>query len=95
MLRIILLAILVILVARAFWRLVDGIFAASGSTQTPRGDAEPAVKLVRDPVCGTYVAPRRALSLTSGGSTHYFCSERCRAEFGSSRQWDTHDHPRR
>ncbi|MBI3050266.1 MAG: YHS domain-containing protein [Acidobacteria bacterium] len=54
-----------------------------------RGDAAPGgprrapVKLVRDPVCGTYVPPRAALSLTSGGSTHYFCSEECRKKFDS------------
>lgn len=85
MLRTILLAILVLLVARAFWRLMDGVIAAAGTGPTHSKGGAPAVKLVRDPVCGTYVAPRAALSATSGGSTHYFCSERCREEF-SSRQ---------
>ena len=85
MLRVFLLAILIILVARAFWRLMDGVIGSASSRQTPGNDATPTVKLVRDPVCGTYVAPRRTLSLTSGGSTYYFCSEGCRAEF-SSRQ---------
>lgn len=81
MVRIILLSILLILVARAFWRLMDGVLEASGG-RTPRKTARsPAVKLVRDPVCGTFVAPRPALSLTSGGSTHYFCSEQCREQF--------------
>lgn len=84
MLRFILLAILLMLVARAFWRVVDGVIEASGGR--PRRQAGgPAVRLVRDPVCGTHVAPSGALTVVSGGSTHYFCSERCRNEFRARR----------
>jgi YHS domain-containing protein len=79
MLRIILLAILLIIVARIFWRLVDGII--EGATGQSRRQVRPGVKLQRDPVCGTYVSPGSALSLTAGGSTQYFCSEKCRNEF--------------
>jgi YHS domain-containing protein len=76
--RALLLTIVVLLLARAFWRVVDGILeAASGR---PERRANP-VKLVRDPVCGTYVSPGSALSLTAKGSTHYFCSEECRAKY--------------
>jgi YHS domain-containing protein len=39
------------------------------------------VKLVRDPVCGTFVAPGTALSLSAGGTTHYFCSDECRSKY--------------
>ena len=82
MLRFVLLALLFILVARAFWQLMDGVIeAARGVQPGHRGRHAPAVKLMRDPVCGTYVPPRAALSLTSAGSTHYFCSEQCRSEF--------------
>lgn len=80
MIRIILLAILVLLIARAFWRLVDGILEAAGGTSRRRVN-KPAVKLVRDPVCGTYVAPATALSLTTKGGTHFFCSDECRSRF--------------
>jgi len=83
MLRILLLGLLLILIARAFWRVVDGIIAgASGQAPGGRGQARP-VKLIRDPVCGTFVAPATARSLTAGGQTHYFCSEECRAKFHS------------
>lgn len=82
MVRFILLTILLILIARAFWRIIDGIMEAAGPGGG-RGRSRTAVKLVRDPVCGTYVAPGTALSLTSGGRTQYFCSEKCRAEFQS------------
>jgi YHS domain-containing protein len=82
-LKFLLIAILLILVARAFWRVVDGILEAArgggGAAGQARGST--AVKLVRDPVCGTYVPPRSALSITSSGTTHYFCSEACRAAY--------------
>ena len=79
MIRLLVIAILVLVVARAFWRVVDAILDGARSPDA-RGRA-PAVKLARDPVCGTYVAPGTALSLSAGGSTHYFCSEECRAKY--------------
>jgi YHS domain-containing protein len=79
--RVILLAILVIVVARIFWRVFDSVI--DGARTRPRQTRPPAspVKLVRDPVCGTFVAPGAALSLTASGSTHYFCSDACRESF--------------
>ena len=82
MIRFILLGILILLVARAFWRVVDGMLEAAGGTTRTRA-RKPAVKLVRDPVCGTFVAPGNALTLSARGATHYFCSEQCRAAFRS------------
>jgi YHS domain-containing protein len=84
--RFLLIAILLLVIARAFWRVVDGIMDAAGGRSggqraSGRGGPSQAVKLVRDPVCGTHVAPRTALSATAGGTTHYFCSEKCRNEF--------------
>jgi len=78
--RYLLIAILILLVARAFWRVMDGMLEAAGGTTRSRRKAA-AVKLVRDPVCGTFVAPSTALSAEAGGTTHYFCSEKCRSEF--------------
>ena len=80
MLRALLLGILILLIARSFWRLMDGMIEAAGGA---RRGAPPqrAVKLQRDPVCGTFVSPTTALSLTSGKNTVYFCSERCRDEY--------------
>jgi YHS domain-containing protein len=83
MIRFILLTILLIIVARLFWRLMDAVIAgARGESGSSRRRHAP-VKLVRDPVCGTFVPPRAALSVTAGGSTHYFCSEECRRKFDS------------
>ena len=82
MVRWILLAILLLFLAHAFWKLVDNIIeAAGGRPSRAKRTRTPAVRLVRDPVCGTHVAPAASLSLSAGGTTHYFCSEKCRSEF--------------
>jgi YHS domain-containing protein len=85
--RVLLLGVLLLLVARAFWRLVDGIIEVSGGLPPGRRRGRQgrpkvaAVKLVRDPVCGTHVPTGTALSTRDGGGIHYFCSEQCRLEF--------------
>jgi len=79
MLRLALLLILLTFVARAFWRLVDGIFAGT-SGRAPRVPRS-GVQMVRDPVCGTFVVPDRAIVLTDGSRRLYFCSARCRDQY--------------
>lgn len=79
-LRALLLFVMVLLLVRAFGRLFGGI--SDGTRRGPRaGGAAAPVKMTKDPVCGTFVVPGKALSLSAGGATHWFCSERCRAEF--------------
>jgi hypothetical protein len=75
MLRALLGLILFLIIVRAVMRLLHGI--AEGITP-PRQAPPPAVPLQRDPVCGTYVVPSRALSAGTGSSMRFFCSERCR-----------------
>jgi YHS domain-containing protein len=79
--RVILLAILLIVVARIFWRVFDSVIAGARTPAAGRRPPASPVKLVRDPVCGTFVAPGTALSLTGGQGTHYFCSDACRESF--------------
>jgi YHS domain-containing protein len=79
LLRFILIAVLVIILARLFWRVVDGVL--EGASGQPRRKVKGGGTLVRDPVCGTFVAPGEARSLTSGGRTYYFCSDKCRNEY--------------
>ena len=82
MTRIIILFILALLAARAIRLFIGGIASGAGVGGGPAGTRRAApTKLVRDPVCGTHVAPRPALSVTAGGTTHYFCSEECRSRF--------------
>jgi YHS domain-containing protein len=81
--RIFLIVVVVLLAIRALGRLFGGIAqgARSGRTGAPHGHGQAPVKMTQDPVCGTFVVPGKALSLTAGGATHWFCSERCRAEY--------------
>lgn len=78
MFRFILLLILFIFIARAFWRVVDGII--EGISGRPRTPSRPArgVAMVRDPVCGTFVLPDRAIAVTVGRQQLFFCSTACR-----------------
>jgi YHS domain-containing protein len=63
------------LVARAIVKLVRGIYEGlQGAASAP----PPAVALVRDPVCGTFVSPATAPSVGTGSQTRFFCSENCR-----------------
>jgi YHS domain-containing protein len=72
--------IVLLLVIRAAWRMVGSLIKVSAGTRRTDASGEPrAVKLVRDPVCGTYVSPDSALS----DGKQYFCSEKCRDEYRS------------
>jgi hypothetical protein len=77
MLRALLLLILVVFILRAVWRLLEGLIegiAGPGRASRPHS----AVKMERDPVCGTFVVPGRAVTLTEGRERLYFCSASCR-----------------
>jgi YHS domain-containing protein len=83
MVRVVLFLILFILIARAFWRVVDNVIAAASGQPQGRGRQAPihASKMVRDPVCGTFVLPERSISVADGRERVYFCSEACRDSY--------------
>ena len=66
--------VLLWLVFRALLRLARGVAdGLRGPSSPPR-----AVALVRDPVCGTFVAPATSPSFGTGTQMRFFCSENCR-----------------
>jgi YHS domain-containing protein len=80
-LRLALFVILAVFVARAFWRLVDGVIEGiagqpAGANREIRG-----VQMARDPVCGTYVVPDRAVAVSDGRRQVFFCSTFCRDKY--------------
>ena len=90
MVRALLLFLFFLFVARAFWRLVEGVArGAMGEGAAPpqsrrRGPAAPAaVKMTQCPVCGTYVVPEKAITGVSNGKVVHFCSDACRATFAA------------
>jgi YHS domain-containing protein len=72
--------IVLLLVIRAAWKVLGNIFTVTAGARRTTATGEPrSVKLVRDPVCGTYVSPDSAIS----DGKNYFCSEKCRSEYRS------------
>jgi YHS domain-containing protein len=78
MVRFLLFLLLLYFVLRAVSRLVRGL---REGLHGPADTQPPAVPLVRDPVCGTYVVPSRALTAGEGAETRFFCSEKCRRAY--------------
>ena len=70
--------LLVYFILRALSRLLRGI--AEGM-RPPRREEPSAVPLARDPVCGTFVVPSRAVTAGSGAQMRFFCSENCRRAY--------------
>lgn len=85
LLRALLLFLLFMFLARAVWRLIEGVArgamgSGSASGQPPSGPVQPTVKMARCPVCGVYVVPSRALTGVQRGQVLYYCSEACRGK---------------
>jgi hypothetical protein len=81
MLRYLLLLILVAIVARAFWRIVDGVVEGMRGPAPVGRTPAAGVQMERDPVCGTFVVRERAVTLGSGDRRLYFCSAGCRDKY--------------
>lgn len=80
MLRVVLVAVMIVLLARAFWRVVDGVLEGLSGPPRPRVPQR-GVQMARDPVCGTYVVPERAVTMADGPRLICFCSTTCRDKF--------------
>jgi len=83
MLRLILFIALAVFVARAFWKLVDNFMEGlTGQTRSDRARAQrSSVSMARCAMCGTFVVPDRALSMSDGPTRVVFCSEACRDKY--------------
>jgi uncharacterized protein len=86
MLRPILLLLLMAFIARAAWRLLEGVVQGALGPPGPartgaKRDGPRAVRMMQDPICGTYVVPEKAVTLTRGGQQIFFCSDACRSKY--------------
>ena len=81
MLRLLLALVLFYMVMRGVARLVRGVLEGMGGIESK----PPAMPLVRDPVCGTFVVPTNALSAGAGSQMRFFCSENCRRIYQAKR----------
>jgi YHS domain-containing protein len=73
--RFILFSILITLVVRAVMKFFGGV--VEGASGPRRTSIPAAAKMVKDPVCGTYVVKERALVASRGDETAWFCSPEC------------------
>jgi YHS domain-containing protein len=82
MLRVALFLLFCFLLGRAIWRFLSGVVDGAMRPNRPAART-PArgVQMARDPVCGTFVVPSRALAIDEGSQRTYFCSERCRDRY--------------
>jgi YHS domain-containing protein len=67
----------VLLIVRAVLMLVRGVIQGAGAGQQQASPPRRG-QLLRDPICGVYVTPEKAITERSGVGTAYFCSEKCR-----------------
>ena len=80
-----------LLAIRAVWKLLQGVMQGLAGPSTESRQERPGrasggvpaqgVQMARDPVCGTYVVPDRAVSAVIGRQTFYFCSTECRDKY--------------
>ena len=82
MVRFVIYVALIVLLARALSRLWAGfVEGLTGEPRTSSRVPQRGVQMVRDPVCGTFVVPDRALMLSVGRQQLYFCSTACRDKY--------------
>jgi YHS domain-containing protein len=81
LLRLVLFIVLAVFVARVIWRTYDSFLEGLGA-RAPRSHPPPrGVQMARDPVCGTFVLPERAVALLDGSTRVFFCSKACRDKY--------------
>ena len=73
--------ILFLVTLRAIWRLLGGVIAGMKGQARPTQAPERGIQMARDPVCGTFVVPDRAVTLVDGRQHLYFCSTKCRDQY--------------
>ncbi len=80
--RLVLYVLLAVVVVRALRLLFIGLAEGMGVSRGPSRRIEKGgVRMVRDPICGTFVIPASALAVRDGDGLHHFCSDRCRDAF--------------
>jgi hypothetical protein len=72
----------ILMMLRALRQLLESFFHPPA--QRPTSRPEVAGEMVRDPVCGTWVDRRLALSAGQGNNAISVCSEKCRRELEAS-----------
>jgi len=88
LIRFLIFGLAALIIGRALRNFFAGIrtgFSQPGAQPKPGGKRpappEKAQAMARDPVCGTFVVPARALTLKGQSGLVYFCSDKCRQAY--------------
>ena len=88
-LRILLFMLLITVVLRSAYRFLYGVIEGAGMgggrRVSNRTRTQVTGRMVKDPVCGTYVVQGRALTAVRSGETAWFCSSECQREWLSGK----------
>ncbi len=86
-LRIILIGLLIYVLVKVTFLAIRSFKAQSFERrrQGPLPDRKVS-EMVRDPVCGVYIAPNEALSVVDKGRSIHFCSVECRQKYITGNQ---------
>jgi uncharacterized protein len=83
MIEVVFYAVLLLFIGRAALSLWGGIKEGLRGPGPGGQVASRGVQMVRDPVCGTFVVPDKAIALMVGRDHLYFCSTACRDTYRS------------
>ena len=72
--------LLILIVLKLMLWLLNYVRLSQGALQDKSGSPQ-VNKMVKDPVCGVYVAVSEAVSLPTNQGNVYFCSNQCRQKF--------------
>ncbi len=70
----------IVFILVVYWALRRFFRGIAQGLRPPR-QMEQRVRMVRDPICGTFVIPTSALAVRDAGGLHHFCSDKCRDAF--------------
>lgn len=79
--RLLLLLLFLVFLGRSVRRFLKGMGRGAARQDGQPGVPARGVRMVRDPVCGTFVVPAHAVSLEDGDRQICFCSDRCREQY--------------
>ena len=77
MVRLLLGLLLLYIAVTALRRFLGGLSQGLNGSSGRRTQVQ-ATNLARDPICGTFVVPSKALSASKGSEIRFFCSDKCR-----------------
>jgi YHS domain-containing protein len=80
LLRIFLTTLLILIVLKLVFWLVNYVRFSQANLQD-NSDAPQVNQMVKDPVCGVYIAVSEAVPLPTKRGNLYFCSNECRQKF--------------